>query len=90
MACKKCGTCCRWSYFQFIKPVELTELLKLRGVELVDERTMRVPLVCRFLDQNTNLCTVYEGRLQECRDFPGKGLRPKECKYTEDKEWNQE
>jgi Fe-S-cluster containining protein len=80
-SCKKCGQCCRWSYFQFIDDVELTEILKLRGAELVDKKTLRVPLVCRFLNQETNLCLVYEGRPQECRDFPGKSLRPKECKY---------
>ncbi len=27
--------------------------------------------VCRFLDRETRSCTIYEGRPEICRDFPG-------------------
>lgn len=29
--------------------------------------------ICRFVDQETRNCTVYEARPGICRDFPGKG-----------------
>lgn len=29
--------------------------------------------ICGFLDLETRRCTIYEGRPQVCRDFPGKG-----------------
>ena len=32
---------------------------------------------CRFLDQETRNCTIYEARPQICRDFPG----TKRCGY---------
>lgn len=84
MGCKKCGMCCRWGYFRFNTAVELTTLLRLRGAELVGDKMIRVPMVCRLLDQETNLCKDYENRPQECKDFPEKGVKPEECKYEED------
>jgi len=82
MTCKKCGQCCRWSYFGFSIPVELSPLLKLRGAEIVDSHVLRVPLVCSKLDQTTNLCTDYDNRPDVCKEFPEVGgIRPKECKY---------
>ena len=29
--------------------------------------------VCRFLNRKTRACTVYEGRPEACREFPGPG-----------------
>jgi Fe-S-cluster containining protein len=33
--------------------------------------------VCRFLDRETRMCTVYDGRPKICREFPG----TKRCGY---------
>lgn len=82
MACKKCGQCCRWSYFQFQEPTEVSDLLKLRGAEQVNSYTIRVPLVCSKLDKETNLCTIHAHRPDQCKLFPGPGtIRPKECRF---------
>ncbi len=34
---------------------------------------------CRFLDEKTRGCTIYEGRPKACRDYPGKTR----CAYFE-------
>ena len=35
--------------------------------------------VCRFLDRETRMCTIYDGRPEICRDYPG----TRKCGYYE-------
>ena len=83
MGCKKCGTCCMWVYVSSTDGHKLyvDRLMSFRGIELVDEYTIRIPAPCMYLDQETNLCNIYRDRPQYCEDFPTIGVKPKECKY---------
>ncbi|MDF0604716.1 YkgJ family cysteine cluster protein [Neisseriaceae bacterium TC5R-5] len=37
---------------------------------------------CRYLDQSTRLCTIYQQRPDTCRNHPKVGPRPGFCAYT--------
>jgi len=41
---------------------------------------------CMFLDQKTRNCTIYEGRMKICREFPTQ----KRCGYYEFLKWERE
>lgn len=41
---------------------------------------------CMFLDQETRNCTIYEGRMKICREFPTQ----KRCGYYEFLKWERE
>jgi len=84
--CKKCGICCRWVYIQCTNKVSLSNLDSLRGMEIVGDYILRIPVACSLLDLETNLCKDYEHRPEACEIFPEVGIRPKECKYEESKE----
>ncbi|MEL6364600.1 MAG: YkgJ family cysteine cluster protein [Pseudomonadota bacterium] len=58
-----------------IKPNEARKQFTKRGTE-PGERVLRhradkhYDTACRFLDQETRNCTIYEARPEICRDFP--------------------
>ena len=84
MGCKKCGVCCRWIYVTYPWGITLREIDYLRGFEQVDSKTVRAPVSCKNLDQETNLCKTQETKPLECRVFPeGNFYIPKECKFKE-------
>jgi len=69
--CKMCGECCKWVYFQTggLRSV-LTEIDKLRGIEYVDDHTIRIPCSCKHLDPTTNKCAIWHSRPGICRLYP--------------------
>ncbi len=84
--CTECGDCCRrrGSYaFVYINDAEVDALAEhldltrrsfMRRHTFLDElgwRQLRFDdAACRFLDAETNKCTVYEARPTQCRTFP--------------------
>ena len=81
--CKGCGLCCKTEGYVFLKEGEaerIAEYLRIDVYEFTDqycEIIDRKRLVlkdkegtteCIFLENN--LCTIYEVRPKQCRDFP--------------------
>ena len=82
--CEKCGLCCYEKHNRFIKTSHKKEpSVSSRYYVDMDEP-------CPYLDQQTNLCTVYERRFEVCREC-GKlsffravfaGYLPENCAYV--------
>jgi Fe-S-cluster containining protein len=84
--CKRCGTCCQWVYVTFPWKVTLRRLDELRGMEKVDDYTIRSPIHCKLYDIELHLCGDYEHRPIDCKVWPMPNERyiPIECKYNEE------
>jgi Fe-S-cluster containining protein len=61
------------------KRIDGERVLRRRKDELLGE-------ACKFLDPKTRGCTIYEGRPQVCRDYPGR----KSCVYFDAIEFERE
>ena len=76
--CLRCGRCCRESWRVNLTWKEydrLKDVLDINGVVL-DERTgmshpvMELEGICKGLDPEKNLCTIYRKRMYSCATFP--------------------
>jgi Fe-S-cluster containining protein len=81
--CKDCGACCRYLFSNVdhvIPDDQLDDILdynKRVGVTVYryyfngkKVYALKVPALCRCLDEETGLCTDYENRPDVCRRFP--------------------
>ena len=65
--CTQCANCCR-AMSLTVGGKELARLARRLGVSNEECKTRMKQIPCPFLDGN--LCTIYEERPKECRDFP--------------------
>jgi uncharacterized protein len=82
--CTQCGSCCSGAPgFVWVDPEEIQAMADSLGMELGEFRDRYIRDVdgsdslreydggdCILLDQDTRLCTVYEGRPIQCRTWP--------------------
>lgn len=85
MGCKRCGTCCRWSGYvhltdkdikRIVSFLDMDEMHFIEAYTCLAGNRQGLSLIehddgsCVFFDVSTNLCTVYDVRPQQCREFP--------------------
>ena len=81
VSCLSCANCCKtmtptWNRTDILRisahlgmrPAAFRERWLYREEETGDWMNKSTP--CQFLDLNTNMCTVYEARPKDCREFP--------------------
>ena len=85
--CLNCANCCKtmtptWNRADVLRisrhlgmrPKDFVEKWLYREEESGDWMNKSVP--CQFLDLATNMCTVYEARPKDCREFPHHNKKP--------------
>ena len=68
MDCLRCGACCKWIILKGEPKGENRKLWEMRNAVLIDGFIL-VQVKCSRLKESTGLCTVYDRRLQMCKDF---------------------
>ena len=89
--CKGCGLCCKIEGFVFLREGEAEKIAKYLNMDVYSFTGKYCRIVnrkllalkdkpesneCIFLDEN-NLCTIYEVRPKQCKDFPFAWTNPK-------------
>ncbi len=82
--CKGCGLCCKTDGYVFLRAGEAEKIADYLGIDIyeftekycniLDRRSLVLKdkensTDCIFLNEN-NLCTIYEVRPKQCKDFP--------------------
>lgn len=72
--CDACGQCCILLAMVKLDFADLAKrdphFAEVRGIKPDGTKVVRVDDPCSKLDQETNLCTIYEERPETCRKFP--------------------
>lgn len=85
MKCKRCGHCCRTLILEASasdakrEPRLRAECLPIKDTGGYFLNGFLGDMACRFLDKETNLCSIYPTRPQMCRDFKAGGHN---CRFT--------
>jgi len=75
--CLACGACCRCLFFAFTGEIEKT-FLEGRGGQYVIGKLV-FPLKCKYLDEKTNKCAIYENRPAACSSFKKGSMDCRRC-----------
>lgn len=71
MDCLNCGACCKFTLLHH--PFSLSELEELREIKKIGDVAF-LPTPCKYFNQETKKCEIYENRPTACMNFCPGGL----------------